>query len=127
MHVLTDLCYLLEDEIGQVVKKGELTPTELDNVYKAVKTMNYIEIIKAMKEQDENEYSRGRMGYGNYANNGGRNYAYGDSSYARNYGRDGYARHSKEEKIAELERMMENASTEAERRSLMEAIRSMEK
>lgn len=28
---------------------------------------------------------------------------------------------------AELERMMENASTEAERRSLMEAIRSMEK
>jgi len=117
MHVLTDLCYLLEDEVGQVVKKGELTPTELDNVYKAVKTMNYIEIIKAMKEQEEDGYSR---------RDGGRNYAYGESNYGRNYGR-GYTRHSKEEKIAELERMMENASSEAERRSLMEAIRSMEK
>jgi len=106
MHVLTDLCYLLEDEVGQVVKKGELTPTELDNVYKAVKTMNYIETIKAMKDYNDDGYSRGR--------NGG--YAYGR-----------YARHSKEEKIAELERMMENASTEAERRAFMEAIRSIEK
>ena len=100
MHVLTDLCYLLEDEVGQVVKKGELTPTELDNVYKAVKTMNYIEIIKAMKKDEDR-----------------------NSGYA--YGR--YARHSKDEKIAELERMMENASTEAERRAFMEAIRSIDK
>ena len=125
MRVLEDLCYLLEDEVGQVVKKGELTPTELDNVYKAVKTMNYIETIKAMKDYNDDGYSRGRMNYtGNYS---GRNYAYGDSSYGReNYGRN-YARHSKEEKIAELEHMMENASSEAERRSLMEAIRSMEK
>lgn len=127
MHVLNDLCYLLEDEVEQVVKKGELTPTELDNVYKAVKTMNYIETIKAMKDYNSPEYSNrgGRMYDGNsYGRNYERSYAYegryNDSS--RNY-----ARHSKEEKIAELERMMENASTEAERRSLMEAIRSMEK
>lgn len=114
MRVLNDLCYLLEDEVGQVVKKGELTPTELDNVYKAVKTMNYIETIKAMREYGEDGYSRGRR-------------MYNDSSYGReSYGRN-YARHSKEEKIAELEHMMENASSEAERRSLMEAIRSMEK
>ena len=122
MHVLNDLCYLLEDEIGQVVKKGELSPTELDNVYKAVKTMNYIETIKAMKDYNSPEYSnRSRM--------------YSDNSYGRSYSYENryndssrnYARHSKEEKIAELERMMENASTEAERRSLMEAIRSMEK
>lgn len=101
MHVLNELCYLLEDEVGQVVKKGELTPSELDNVYKAVKTMNYIEIIKAMKDEGR---SRGR-----------------DYSYGR------YTRHSKEEKIAELERMMENASSEAERRAYMEVIRSMDK
>ena len=113
MRVLTDLCYLLEDEIEQVVKKGELTPTELDNVYKAVKTMNYVEIIKAMKEGEG--YSRGRDGRRTY-----------DSSYGR-YERGNYSRHSKEEKIAELEHMMENASSEAERRSLMDAIRSMEK
>ena len=112
MHVLTELCYLLEDEVGQVVKKGEISPTELDNVYKAVKTMNYIEIIKAMKEKEDEGYSNGRTN---------RTYSYG------NYENRNYSRHTKEEKIRELEHMMENASTEAERRSLMECIRSMEK
>ena len=33
----------------------------------------------------------------------------------------------KDEKIKELEHMLENASTEAERRSIMECIRTMEK
>ena len=112
MHVLNDLCYLLEDEIGQVVKKGELTPAELDNVYKAVKTEYYVETIDAMRNRGDEEYSRGRNMYN-------RDYAYGNS---RNY-----ARHTREEKIADLERMMANASTEAERRAFMEAIRSIEK
>ena len=81
MHVLTDLGYLLEDEVGQVVKKGEISPTELDNVYKAVKTLNYIETIRAMKGYNEDgDYSRGRM------MNSGRNYAYGET---RDYGRYG--------------------------------------
>ena len=125
MHVLKELSYLLEDEVGQVVKKGELSPTELDNVYKAVKTMNYIETIKAMNNynSDYPEYS-GRM----YANNGmnyGRSYSYRDSD--GRYSESNYARHSKDEKIEELERMMENASTESERRAIMECIRSMEK
>lgn len=117
MHVLTDLGYLLEDEVGQVVKKGEISPTELDNVYKAVKTLNYIETIRAMKGYNEDgDYSRGRM------MNTGRDYAYGEM---RDYGR--YARHSKEDKIAQLEHMMENASSEVERRAFMDAIRSIEK
>jgi len=126
MRVLEDLCYLLEDEVGQVVKKGELSPTELDNVYKAVKTMNYIETIKAMKEyNDEDGYSKGRRTMYNDSSYGRGSYgreSYGRDSYARNY-----TRHSKDEKIAELEHMMENATSEAERRSLMEAIRSIEK
>ena len=113
MKVLTDLCYLLEDEIEAVVKKGDLSPTELDNVYKAVKTMNYIETIKAMKDYNDDGYSnRGRM----YDSRG--NYNRYDS---------GYSRHTKDEKIKELEHMLENASTEAERRSIMECIRTMEK
>ena len=120
MHVLNDLCYLLEDEIGQVVKKGELTPSELDNVYKAVKTEYYIETIDAMRNRGEEEYSRGRNSYArDYAYGNSRDYAYGNS---RNY-----ARHTREEKVADLERMMANASTEAERRAFMEAIRSIEK
>lgn len=129
MHVLNDLCYLLEEEVGQVVKKGELSPTELDNVYKAVKTMHYIETIKAMDNYNDEYSSRGRSyaegSYGNsYGNSYGRsNYRrYNDSNYAR-----GYSRHSKKEMIEELEQMMGNASSEEERRSLMEAIRSLEK
>ncbi len=117
MQVLKELCYLLEDEIGQVVKKGELSPTELDNVYKAVKTMNYIETIKAMQDYNAEDYSQGRRMYD------GNSYRYNPSS---SYGRR-YSRHSKEEKIAELEHMMENASSEEERRAIMEAIRTMEK
>lgn len=65
MHILEDLSYELEDMIEPVVKKGDISPTELDNVYKAVKTMNYIETIKAMKE------------YGN--SNDGSSYAMGNS------------------------------------------------
>ena len=110
MKVLTDLCYLLEDEIEAVVKKGDLSPTELDNVYKAVKTMNYIETIKAMKDYNDDGYSN-RSRYDN------RGVRY-DS---------GYSRHTKDEKIKELEHMLENASSEAERRSIMECIRTMEK
>ena len=122
MRVLEELCYLLEDEVGQIVKKGELSPTELDNVYKAVKTMNYIETIKAMKDYNGPEYSNRMNSYGRDSSYRGSSYR--DSSYGRN---ENYSRHSKEEKIAQLEHMMENASSEAERRSLMEAIRSMEK
>lgn len=122
MQVLKELCYLLEDEIGQVVKKGSLSPTELDNVYKAVKTMNYIETIEAMKDYNSDDYSqRGRM----YDSNSYGRYNRNDGSYGRNS--RGYSRHSKEEKIAELEHMMENASSEEERRALMETIRAMEK
>ena len=69
MHILEDLNYVLEDMIEPIAKKQDISPTELDNVYKAVKTMNYIESIKAMKE------------YGN-SNDG--SYSYDGGSYARN-------------------------------------------
>ena len=36
MHILEDLNYELEDMIEPVVKKGDISPTELDNIYKAV-------------------------------------------------------------------------------------------
>ena len=42
MKILEDLSYELEDMIKPIVKKGDITPTELDNVYKAAKTMYYI-------------------------------------------------------------------------------------
>ena len=58
MKTLEDLSYELEDMIKPIVKKGDITPTELDNVYKAAKTMYYIETIGAMKEYgNSNDYS----------------------------------------------------------------------
>ena len=92
---MTDLKYLLEDEVDNVVKKGDLSPTELDNVYKAVKTMYYIETITAMRDYSDDGHSK--------------------------------KRHTKDENIKELERMLENASSEIERRAIMECIRNIEK
>lgn len=122
MHKLKELCYLLEDEVGQVVKKGEISPSELDNIYKAVKTMYYAKGMEAYNNFNSEypEYSE-RSRKNNYNN------MYDDrSSYGRYESRN-YSRHSKSEMIEELERMMENASTEAERRSIRECIREMEK
>ena len=91
MHILEELSYELEDMVEPIVKKGDITPTELDNVYKAVKTMNYIETIKAMKEYgNSNAYSY--AGGGSYRGNSrydGRSYDGYRGSYEGRYGMDG--------------------------------------
>lgn len=127
MQVLMDLCYLLEDEIGQVIRKGELSPTELENVYKAVKTMYYTKTIEAMKE-----YSEGYAeGYARGNSRGNNSYAYGNSSSYGNsnaYGNSSrrYSRHSKDEMLEELDQMLSKTSSDAERRTIMECIRKIE-
>lgn len=67
MKTMEDLKDMLQQELKDVVKKGDISSTELDNVYKAVKTLNYLEIIKAMEEQggQSRDYS-GRMYGGSY-------------------------------------------------------------
>lgn len=84
MRVLDDIKELLEDELKKIAKKGDISPTELENVYKAVKTINYATIIDAMEEEKEGGYSqRGySRGMGAYAVNGG----YPGSSYDGSYG-----------------------------------------
>ena len=84
MRVLDDIKELLEDELKKIAKKGDISPTELENVYKAVKTINYATIIDAMEEEKESGYSqRGySRGMGAYAVNGG----YPGSSYDGSYG-----------------------------------------
>ena len=152
MHILEDLSYVLEDMIEPIAKKQDISPTELDNVYKAVKTMNYIETIKAMKEygnSNEGSYARGnsyrgsynsyeggnsnRGSYNSYEGNSRDGYS-GENSYRRGRdamgrftSRDGYSRaEDKQQMISKLEKMMQNASSENERQAIMECIRSME-
>ena len=143
MHVLEDLSYVLEDLIEPIVKKEDITPTELDNVYKAVKTMNYIETIKAMKEygtSNEGSYRYGMSNRGSYNSYDGSYNSYdgrrgmdgdGDGRYSEARGRDSrgrYSRHDeKEQMISELERMMKSAGSEQERQTIMECIRKIDR
>lgn len=119
--MLKDLCYLLEDEIGQVVRKGELSPTELESIYRAVKTMYYAKVIEAMDYSEG--YARGNYGNMAYENSRG-NYARGNSNSYGNY--RNYSRHSKEEMLEELDKMLAKTSTDTERRTIMECIRKIE-
>lgn len=150
MHVLEDLSYVLEDMIEPIAKKQDISPTELENVYKAVKTMNYIETIKAMKDYEKSNDGSYRGSYdGSYNSYDGMsnrdsyegmsNRYSEDNSYRRGrdamgrftsrdgMSRDGYSRHEeKEQVISKLEKMMQNATSENERQTIRECIRKIE-
>lgn len=108
------LCEMCEE----IVKKGDISPVELDNLYKAAKTKYYIVATDAMMNADDDygsSMARGmsRAGYpysnnsrrSSYANNGG-NSSYRRSSRANNSMRN-YSGHDKKEmlmqRIAELQ------------------------
>ena len=124
MHKLTDLCYMLEDEVGRVTQKGDITPSELDNVYKAVKTMYYIKVIKAMDEFDDG-YSGKRMmisydGHPTFEH---------ENSYGvytrRGYSREDEHHDKKEEMRRHLEMAMNMADSEVERQNLREMLNKL--
>lgn len=113
MDKLWDLYDLLCDMTEEIVKKGDITPSELDSVYKATKAMYYITCIDAM-ENASDEYEGSSMARGmsrtypyssrrnSYANNS----SYRRSSRANNSMRN-YSGHDKKEmlmqRIAELQ------------------------
>lgn len=100
-RIKDDFCELLDDELKEITKKGDITPAEMDNAYKAIKSIYYLTVIDEMKEAKEQgygAYSRGSYdGYsgaysyrGDMSNRGSYNSYDGsyDGSYAR-AGRDG--------------------------------------
>lgn len=115
MHVLKDLCYMLEDMVEPIVKKGDISPVELDNVYKAVKTMYYIKTMDAMKEYNSEDYS-------------GRRYSMDGDSYRRGRNTMGQytSRESYENSRADiregLERLMMNSKSEHERMEIRDML-----
>lgn len=155
MKVMEDLKEMLQEELKDVVKKGDISSAELDNIYKAVKTMNYLEIIKAMEESggQSRDYSNRGSYYGSYDgfydgsydNYGRGSYARrgrdgdGDGRYSEDYserrGRDsmgryasrdgGYSGHTKEHVIADMEDMMRTASPE-EKKAIRQCIEKLE-
>lgn len=140
MKVLYKLCDKMEDELDQLYKKPELTPTDLDNIYKMVDIVKDIKTVEAMKSAEEQgwsreyarEYSRGYED--DYANtramynsrDDGYSYRRGHDSMGRYTSRDdGYSGHGNEEMIANLKVMMMNARTEEERENYRKTIESL--
>lgn len=150
MKVLMELENLLEEEIWKIVRKGDVTPTELERLDKAVDIIKDSETICAMREygykEEEEEYGYSER-YPQYMRDGGRtSYSYapmGNNSYRR--GRDamtgryisrdmdpryygdgrgqGYSGHaSKEDMKQDLKEMMNNASSDKERMAIQQLL-----
>ncbi len=110
MDSLWDLNELLCDKVEEIVKNGDISPSELDNVYKATKAMYYITCIDAMNNAGD-DYEGSSMARGmsrNYPYTSRRN-SYSNNSYrrsSRNSMRN-YSGHDKKEmlmqRIAELQ------------------------
>lgn len=114
MDSLWNLYDLLCEKVDEVVKNGDISPTEMDCVYKASKTMYYIECIAAMEEgsdsydgvsgnwpySNNNSMRRGRSSRSNYANT------------SRRSSRRNYSGHDQKEmmlqKIAEMQKQIED-------------------
>lgn len=58
MQALYDMCEMLDDELKEIVKKGDISPTELDRAYKAVDIIKDIKTIEAMEDYSYDDYSR---------------------------------------------------------------------
>ena len=149
MHVYEDVKKMLCDELKDITKKGELTAGSLDTIDKLLHSLkNASKMIMyeqyagsgysyadADMDMTEYSYARGRgrnakrdsMGRyareGGYCNEGG--YSNARGGYPR---RDySYADGEKEEKIEMLREMMNEVSSEEERRAINSIIRRMEK
>lgn len=118
MDSLWNLYDLLCEKVDEVVKTGDLSPTEMDCVYKAAKTMYYIECIAAMEEgsdsydgvsgnwpySNNNSMRRGRSSRSSYASN--------SNNMSRRSSRRNYSGHDQKEmmlqKIAEMQKQIED-------------------
>lgn len=66
MEPLMRLCDILEKDIEMITNKGDITPQELERLYKAVDIVKDIKTIEAMQESGYNneEYGYSRNSYG---------------------------------------------------------------
>lgn len=113
MKILEDICDILEDELKEIVRNGDMSPQVLDNTYKAVDIIKDIKTIKAM----EDSIYDGRYSYGgsygwddDYSMNRGHDVRY--ESNRRMPSRDrGYSRDDEKEhlmaKMEEMKRQLE--------------------
>lgn len=114
MESLNRMIDLLDRKIDEINAKGDISPTELENACKAMKTIYYALCAEAMMDADyeeepyeEQSYRMGRS----YRQGRNRNsYARG-RSYRSSYNRGGYSGHTEKEmlmkQIAEMQQELE--------------------
>lgn len=140
-ETLESLKQTLKKELKKIADKGDMTPSELDNAYKAfclyqmVKERLMLETgIAGIGEGYSGRYYRDGMNYGmpdpySY-NDGGASYRRGrnpmNGQYvSRDYG-NGRSGHSiKDRMIANLEAMVDQASSDYERQQILHEIEKM--
>ena len=142
MHTYYDAKDMLKKELDEIVKKGELSAGSLDTIDKLLNSIkNSCKIIMYEEYADDGySYADANMDMGNYsyARGRGRN-AKRDSMgrysrEGRGGNRGGYSRRGgnsyddgeKEEKIEMLRDMMQEVSSDEERRALQKIIRRYE-
>lgn len=146
MKILYETQDKMEDELRSICHKEEITPMDLDNIYKIVDIIKDVTTIEAMRKAEQDGYSgegmsnysrgwdvdysyaRGRDSRGRYTSRDGRSYegSYENSNRGRSYEGD-YSGHSKEEMIDYLMRMMRSARTEEERENYRKTIAQLER
>ena len=89
MRVLEDMCEILEDELKDIAKKGDISPTELESVYKSVDIIKDIKTIKAMEQEYGGSYARGYNSYDGSYDGSYNSYNSYDGSYNSYRGGDG--------------------------------------
>lgn len=92
MKHLEELKDLLLEQVKKITKKGDITVSELDSMYKVIDIIKDIDTIHAMEEYGDDGYSRDGYSGRSYDGYGGRmsNRGSYDGSYDGSYARGSY-------------------------------------
>lgn len=128
MHKTEPLVELLEDQLCKYGKQSDLSIQDLDNAYKAAKTIYYIEVAKAMKDDGYSEKYLGYSGDMDYLRNRWRMRPSESSSY-RSYGNKSTRRYSMNDEmgsmIDKMEELRDTAATNSERETIQRCINKL--
>lgn len=135
---LSKVVKLAKKEVDKIVAKGDLTPGELESVYKLACIAEKLTMLEGMDGEEMaygyGQYAMNPMGmYGNQYGDYGNGYGYSERRgrspvtgryISRGMSMDnGYSGHSIEDRmIASLENQMDQAKTEYERKMIMDEI-----
>lgn len=136
MHTYEDAKKMLHKELANIVNKGELSAGSLETIDKLLNAIKNAYKIEMYEEYTEGEYSQAdgysmanqrRDSRGRYSRDDGYSMTNRRRDSMGRYSRRGYSYDDgKQEKLDILREMMDEASSEDERRVIQKLIRRME-